>query len=429
VRILLVAYFYPPCRDTGAARPGSMARHLRALGHEVQVLTTSAYGEGADDEAEVTRTTDAQLWRARLRGRRHISALYDADAYGGKPHFLSRVVVPEPLALAWAPFARARALSLHRERHFDCVITTSPPESAHLVGRALRRRGVPWVADVRDAWTFEPLRPAFPTGVQRRLDRRLERRLLGAADVVVCVSQAAADDLRKREIADPLLIANGWDPPAGQVANSADRFAHLDPARRSLVYTGRFGSYGRDPSALVEGLARLAGEDPKSAASLELVVAGPLTADESQLFHRDVSPARINLLGSVDRASALALQRAADALLVIAQPTRSQLLNYKLFEYFAAERPVLALAAGTEAGRLAGEIGATVVAADDPVAIARALGSAARGELRRPPAGAAAPYTYPQPAAAMARAAELAIARAGGTVPRGSDTDNESAFV
>ena len=56
-RILLVAYFYPPCRDTGILRPAAMAKWLRRLGHEVTVLTTSAYGEPADDAAEdVVRT-------------------------------------------------------------------------------------------------------------------------------------------------------------------------------------------------------------------------------------------------------------------------------------------------------------------------------------------------------------------------------------
>ena len=194
--ILLVAYFYPPCRDTGALRPASMAKWLRRLGHRVIILTTSAYGAGGDEEA--VRTADAQRWWARLHGGDRIDALYDSDTYAGLPHPLSRLIVPEPLALAWAPFARHRALRLHRERDFDCVITTSPPESAHGVGMALARRGLPWVADVRDAWTFEPLRPEFPTAAQRRLDGRLERRWLGAADVVACVSAPAAEDLRAR---------------------------------------------------------------------------------------------------------------------------------------------------------------------------------------------------------------------------------------
>ena len=49
-QILLVTYFYPPCTDTGAHRPTSMVKYLRRAGHEVTVLTTSAYGSLPDDE-------------------------------------------------------------------------------------------------------------------------------------------------------------------------------------------------------------------------------------------------------------------------------------------------------------------------------------------------------------------------------------------
>ena len=405
-RILLVSYFYPPCRDTGALRPATMAKHLRRLGHEVEVLTTAAYGD--DGDAAVHRTRDAQLWRARRAGQNRVDALFDSDTYGGRPHPLSRLIVPEPLAVAWTPFARSAALRLNRRGRFDCVITTSPPESAHAVGVALGRRGVPWVADVRDAWTFEPLRPRFPTAAQRALDRGLERRWLGRADVVVCVSEPAARDLRARGIADPLLIPNGWDPEAAPTPDARAPDV-LDPSRVSLLYTGRFGSYGRDPTALVEALGRLAGDDPQAAGRLELVIAGPLTEEEARLFTRDVSPARIVVAGSVPRESALALQRGADALLLIAQPTRSQLLNIKLFEYLAAGRPILALAEGTEAGRVAREVGGEVVRADDPDAIATALGRLASGPPPRPDPSALAPYTYPAPAERMAEAVESAI--------------------
>lgn len=409
-RLLLVAYFYPPCRDTGALRPVAMAKWLRRLGHEVTVLTTSAYGP-AVGERDVVQTADAQRWRARLRGQDRIDALFDSPTYSGRPHPLSRLLVPEALVAAWLPFARRRALALTRERRFDCAITTSPPESAHAVGIALGRRGLPWVADVRDAWTFEPLRPRFPTAAQRRLDLWLERRWLGAADAVVCVSEPAAADLRRREIAAPLLVANGWDLEAAP-AQSALPAQLLDPERVSLLYTGRFGSPGRDPRPLVEALGRLARGDPETASRLELVIAGPLTADEARLLSADVTPARIVAAGSLSRDKALALQRGADVLLLLAQPTRSQLLNIKLFEYLAAGRPILALAAGTEAGRMVERLGGEVARADDPAAIAAALGRAARGELRPPAPDAVAPYTYPAPAERMADAVETAIASA-----------------
>ncbi|MDQ2676333.1 MAG: hypothetical protein M3Y34_05940, partial [Actinomycetota bacterium] len=95
-RILLVSYFYPPCTDTGAHRPASMVKYLRRAGHDVTVLTTAAYGTlpGGGDEG-VVRTTDAQLWRAKLRGSGHVGSLYDSDTYSGRPHPLSKLIVPE----------------------------------------------------------------------------------------------------------------------------------------------------------------------------------------------------------------------------------------------------------------------------------------------------------------------------------------------
>lgn len=411
--ILFVAYFYPPCPDTGAHRPAAMVKYLRRAGHRVTVLTTSAYGS-EPGERDVVRTNDLQLVRARMRGHDRIQGMFEADSYSGRPHPLSRVLVPEPLVLAWAPFAIRAAKRIAADQRFDCVITTSPPESAHMVGRALQRRGVAWVADIRDAWNFEPLRPEFPTGLQRRLDERLERRWLESADAVTVVSRPAGDDLRNRLGIEPVLAPNAWDPdldPGNEEDGAADL---LDPARTSLVYTGRFGSYGRDPAGLVRALEVLAASEPRVAERLEVVIAGPVTDDERRLFKTGVSPARISLLGALPRERAVALQRAADALLLIAARERSQLANIKVFEYLAAGRPIVALAAGTEAGRIVLEAGAgAVVPSGDVAAIAAALRALVAGEVSAPDPERLRPYAYPDAARPMAGAVEMAIERMG----------------
>jgi glycosyltransferase involved in cell wall biosynthesis len=413
--ILFVAYFYPPCRDAGAHRPAAMVKYLRRAGHRVTVLTTSAYGN-EPDEADVVRTADLQRVRARLGGHDRVQGMFESDTYSGRPHPLSRVLVPEPLVAAWAPFAIRRARRLHQERGFDCVITSSQPESAHLVGRALARRGVAWVADLRDAWNFEPLRLRFPTAVQRHLDERLERDLLSEADAVTVVSRPVAEDLGDRLGIDSLLAPNGWDPDLtpGEDGDAGRGVGdQLDPERTSLLYTGRFGSYGRDPGPLVRALRDLASQEPRVAAGLELAIAGPVTDAERRLLTSRVSPARISLLGSLPRADVLRLQRRADGLLLIASRERSQLANLKLFEYLAAGPPILALAAGTEAGRIVLETKAgEVVPSSDVAAIKRALRRLAAGELAPPDAQALAPYTYPVTAERMAAAAEAAISAA-----------------
>ncbi len=415
--ILLISYFFPPTRDTGAQRPAAMAKYLARLGHRVTVLTTTAFGAGdvgpGLEEVEVLRAGDLQAWRAKRAGHERIDSLFDSDTYSGKPHPLSYAIHPEPLRLAWGPFARQAALRAERRLGFEAVISTSPPETAHLIGRAVHRRGVPWVADVRDAWTFEPLRPKFPLAAQRRLDERMERRVLGAADRVVCVSEPAAADLRERGIADPTVIANAWDPDSEPDTEALTATAGLlDPERHSLLYAGRFGSYGRDPKPLAEAIRRLGSEQPQAAARLELAIAGPLRDDERELFGSLQGGAvKLTLLGSVERERSLALQRHADALLLLAQPTRSQLVNFKLFEYLAARRPILALCAGTEAGRILGEAGTPTVAADDPEAIAGAL--ATLGELLPPDPSLAERYSYPSAAEAMSAVVEAAIGARG----------------
>lgn len=411
--LLLVSYFYPPTRDTGARRPAAMAKWLARIGWDVTVLTTRAFGAagGEPEGVRVLRSRDLQTVRARMAGHDRVDSLFDADDYSGRPHPLSKVIVPEPLAVAWVPFARRAALAAHREHPFDCVLTTSPPESAHTIGAALQRKGVAWVADVRDAWTFEPLRPPFPTRLQDRLDERLERMRLGAADEVVCVSEPAAEDLRRRGIADPVVIPNAWDPEDDPGVDAASAAAGLlDPGRTTLLYTGRFGSYGRDPAPFVEALSRLAASSPETAGKLEIAIAGPLLPQERSLFERsDLRPVKVSLLGSLGRGESLALQRDADALLLLAQPTRSQLVNFKLFEYLASGTPILALAAATEAGRLAADAGVgPVVRADDPEAIVTALATLLGGGLHAPAEDAVARYSYPATAEAMSAVLEVA---------------------
>ena len=430
--ILIVAYFYPPCRDTGARRPSAMAHHLAELGHKVTVLTTAAYNGGgiwrgdrkrgaerdsspisAAGHIHVERTGDFHLIRSRMAGHDRVDSMFDSPTYSGKPHFLSRLIGPEPLLGAWVPLAIPRARSLARRTEFDVVLTTSPPESAHAIGLSLQRHhDIPWVADIRDAWIFEPLRPPWPTRFQDRIDERMERRWFSRADTVVCVSAPAAAELRDKGVADPLLVTNGWDPAADPGSSSVDAAREmLDPARVSLVCTGRFGSYGRDPGPFVDALLALSHEHPDEASKLEVALAGPLTEAEDALFDTVPAPVKVSKLGSFDHPTALALQKAADALFFIAMRKRSQLANYRMFEYLAAGPPILALAEGTEAGRICADAGCEVVRGDRPEEIVPALRKVVAGEIPAPRPDAKEHYSYPAVAEQMANAMRTAIER------------------
>jgi hypothetical protein len=96
---------------------------------------------------------------------------------------------------------------------------------------------------------------------------------------------------------------------------------------------------------------------------------------------------------------ALALQRRADTLLVLAEgnqvrPARS-VATGKLFEYLGARRPVLVLGEDSEAARIvAGASAGAVARGDDAGAIASALEGLADHGLATP-AGAVDDYAWP----------------------------------
>ncbi len=94
----------------------------------------------------------------------------------------------------------------------DAVLTTSGSQvPAHLVGLAMRRRsGVPWVADLRDGWRFEPYRD-FPLGFEERVDAGMERRVLSQAVPCHRRGRAITASLRDRLGLLAVTVPNGYD--------------------------------------------------------------------------------------------------------------------------------------------------------------------------------------------------------------------------
>ncbi len=250
-RLLVIAYYYPPCPGISGVRRAAMTRYLRGLGYDVTVLAGNIWGGLPDDVAQqVIRVRDLRT----LPGIRSVLARSDLPVPGYVPErpppaVLTQVIVPEPKVVTWLPPALRAARRLLGGGGYDCLVTTSPPESSHLVGLALGKRRPAWVADFRDGWTFEPVREDFPTGAQRRLDSWLERRTARVADVVVGATAPIARDLEQRHGANALHVPNGWDPRAAAPApKEAQRRAASDDVR--LVYTGRMSGRGRGAAAL-----------------------------------------------------------------------------------------------------------------------------------------------------------------------------------
>jgi glycosyltransferase involved in cell wall biosynthesis len=399
--ILLVAQLSPPAGMSAARRTAGLTKYLAQLGHRVTVLTSVASGEGPIEGAErVIRARDLMASRINWR-RKHFKALSEGKGatYAAGMSPVASVVVPDLALVGWIPFALPTALRLAARERPDCVITTSPPESAHLIGMALRRRGIPWIADLRDGWGYETTHPDWPLGVQHRLDRALEGAVVRRADQVTTVTAPITADLRERFGIAADTVPNGFDPDERVQASPAD--VGLDPDRHSIVHTGRMAVAARDPRPLIDALALLADRRPELAARIEAVFAGPLTEDELALI--EGSEGRARALGTLPREDTLRLQSAASSLLLLTGRGRRSEATAKLYEYLAAARPILVLGDESAAADIVRETGAgAAVPASDPLAIAAGIERLVEDSTAGGADSRADAYAYPAIAAKMA---------------------------
>ena len=145
---------------------------------------------------------------------------------------------------------RARATSTSSSRPRRRSRRTSSGSPSH-------RRGLPWIAELRDGWTFEPPRAPWPSRAQRRLDAALERKVARRANAIDRGDRA---DRRRPpgapRRAAPVLITNGFDP-GGRSPTRRSRRAPRPRAGTRSSTRAAWRRRGSTPVPLLEALRRL----------------------------------------------------------------------------------------------------------------------------------------------------------------------------
>jgi hypothetical protein len=374
--ILLVAYLYSPCNVVSARRPLGLRRGFEAAGVRTTVLTSKISGTAEDDKAQ--RIIRAGDLRTRFRTQYQELVGYggeNAVASRNKPRWWTNLVVPDISALTWFPRALWQLLKLIRKDRPDAIVTTSGPESTHLLGLVARAFGVRWVADYRDGWLRDVSHPFF----LRWIDKLLERSIARRATAVSAINEEIASDVRRRYGVPAYVISNGFDKT--EIASAEDESARFDPKRFSLVYTGMLGMdleelvlhRGRDARMFLDALELLLEQEPELTARFEFVVAGTISDAERELLGRGKLGQVTRVLGRVPYATALGLQQGGDGLLLI--PGGIDATTAKVFEYLSARKPIFAITEQeSTAAQLLGEAGAhTIAPPDGPEGLAAAL--------------------------------------------------------
>jgi glycosyltransferase involved in cell wall biosynthesis len=387
LKVLLVTMYFPPAGGGGVQRPLKLATHLPELGIETHVLAPDDPKWIHRDE-HLPMPTLAWVHRARFvgpRGRRPAEELHGTtglERYSRQLQLFGRRLLVPDEGVPWNLTAIPAAIRLVRQEGIDVVITTSPPGSVHLVGAAVKRAtSAHWVADLRDSLVAHPHRDAQRAlvRVKEQGQHAIARLVTSQADAIVTVSDAIAEEMRARnQHARVVTIANGSD------FDDFDGLAYQSSSSRfRITHTGSF--FGkRDPRPFLTALSRVDG-----------VVArfvGDFRSADREWSAKILD--RMELIPYAPHRQALELQRESEALLLLIPDAGGRgrgVLSGKVFEYLAAERPILAVVPpeGAAAELLRATGAGVVVAPDDVDGIEREL-TALRDRWR---AGALEPVT------------------------------------
>ncbi|MGE5689141.1 MAG: glycosyltransferase family 4 protein [Pseudomonadota bacterium] len=374
MKLLLVSLYFPPAGGAGVQRPLKFAAHLPALGIETHVLAPDD-PKWVHADPDLPLPTQAWVHRARYlgpKGRKPAEELHGKEgleraATQARLAF-RRVLVPDE-NVTWNLTAIPAAIRIARREGIDVVMTTSPPSSVHLVGAAVKRATrARWIADLRDSLVAHPHRRAESLAVRTKEqgEAQVAKLVARQADAIVCAAEAIAEETRGLAPRGRVVtITNGsdFDDFAGLEHRPSDRFR--------ITHTGSF--FGkRSPRPFLDALARSGLEDVTAR-----FVGDFRSADREWAEGLGLGD-RLELVPYVPRRRSLELQRDSEVLLLLIPEAGGRgtgVLSGKVFEYLAAERPILAcVPPGGAAAALIRDAGAGVVAPpDDPEAIAAAL--------------------------------------------------------
>lgn len=369
MRVLLIAYEFPPSPSPQSLRWAYLVRELHAHGHDVHVLTANLGGDTPGlphlpDGVHVHRTFPGLL-RGALAMHREYRARHPHPAPGDTPRprlpadaAKAPPAPPAPAALrpprnwkqriselvqevvAWVRFpdirgewrywGARRLRRLMQEIKPDVLVSSHEPATTLQLALGIAGN-VPWIADLGD-----PVLAPYTPARWRGRSARIERDTCARANAITVTSEGTAALLLSRHgrSAGIHVLTQGFDlsPPQAGVSGL------FDPSRLELLYTGSLYAFRRIDTLITTVVAT---------PGVRLSIAA-VTVPESIIAAARAHPMQIRLLGFLPHASTRALQREADVLVNLANLDPVQIPG-KFYEYLGSMRPILHLCENPDA--------------------------------------------------------------------------------
>ncbi|MDY6949978.1 MAG: glycosyltransferase [Thermodesulfobacteriota bacterium] len=343
-RLVIIAPFWGNPEHVGCYRVDRFVRWLREKSIHI-VLVRAGIRDMFQESPSLTEITIRDPLS--LYGRRtHRGGKLSGRSPNRARRFLSRLLFCPDAGVVWSMRAARHPLVLKATGHAFAVLSSSPPESAHVGAASLAKRlGIELIVDMRDGWLDEPLKPLLQKSrFVRWREGRLERSILQQAAGIFVTSDNWKSLLERRLpfAKDKTTVLTNACPRIA--LREKDKITER-PSFDGLVilYAGRFTG-SRNEQTVDKLLGPLAMNLPSCDISGKVELVGRF--DPEDLTQIKDWQARfeefgwcIEAMAHVPREQIIERLQQADGLLLLS--ASYPVIPCKLFDYLVTKKPIL----------------------------------------------------------------------------------------
>ncbi len=380
MKILLIAYSFPPFIDAQSFRWYYLSNALAELGIEIDVITIK---HPIEDKTSWDLHKNIRIFRIypgpieffALRAKRNIGVDGEGNkeirksvkfkimksSYWGIRNFVGNLL-PGDIRTEWFPFAIKFIKENIDIKKYDYLITSHEPWIDSLLGLYFKKRDaqIRWIADFGDPYVA-PYTPRHKLWFEKYFEKWIYE---NASALIFTNGKVIEHLLNKYHFLKNkklLVIEQGF---SYRLCAEREKEGYKNKIF-TLTYTGTFYRDFRNPSNLIKALSMLDFEYKFS------------LAGRNEKFIKDfkILGDHFEFLGLVDHFKILKLQKESDVLIHLANKKSSIQIPGKFYEYLGALKPILSINCDSKdpTRKLVKELKCGLSCKDDPVEIKNAI--------------------------------------------------------
>ena len=346
-KVIYIAFNYN--HDTGIAskRLRGVSKYLPSFGWQPIVIVPRTSNDTVKIDNVRVIETDYQdmiskfMPKSNNTGRkREVSGRDQTNKFVSKSLSVAGEIFAYPDSMKyWKKPAVEAASEIIENEDIDAIMSTSSPITAHIIAHDLKEKyGIPWVADLRDLWNFNPY--INHTALRRHFEKRLEIKTFKNVDALTTTTELAKKTLHGIHPTKKIeCVVSGFDPQDFEKTKQTKNSEKL-----TLMYAGSLYSGKRDPSILFDAISQLINEEKIDSDKIVVDFYGDET-NLAELSQKYCIKDNVKIHGRITQSEVLQHQMNSDVLLLISWMNESEkmFIPGKVYDCIGCKKPILSI--------------------------------------------------------------------------------------